>query len=158
MLIKMAYHLFHLQVFIVRGTGWIPVGEKSANALLICIFNEKRHSHFLKAVLCVWYCDIMYKVLKINKWHLKYFKCSISLLFSLQVGPALVFCTFLSAPIIYISARMALVRNVSPYHYENIMTDTRTDCSIVSIVSVVSLMMCRYCSVTQIYLIMICLL
>ena len=52
------------------------------------------------------------------------------------------FCTFLSAPIIYISARMALVRNVSPSDYENIVTDTRTDSSIVSIVSVVSLMMC----------------
>ncbi|XP_065897494.1 lysosomal cholesterol signaling protein-like isoform X2 [Dysidea avara] len=53
------------------------------------------------------------------------------------VGPALVFCTFLSAPIIYISARMALVRNVKTYDYENVVTNTRTDCSIVSIVSVV---------------------
>ena len=63
------------------------------------------------------------------------------LVFSLQVGPALVFCTFLSAPIIYISARMALVRNVKTYDYENVVTNTRTDCSIVSIVSVVSLYM-----------------
>ena len=79
-----------------------------------------------------------------------------SLLFSLQVGPAIVFCTFLSAPIIYISARMALVRNLSPYHYEKILADTRIDCSIVSIVSVVSLMMCRYCPVAQIYLFITC--
>ncbi|XP_065897490.1 lysosomal cholesterol signaling protein-like isoform X2 [Dysidea avara] len=53
------------------------------------------------------------------------------------VGPALVFCTFLSAPIIYISARMALVRNVNSQDYHDIITDTRTDCSVVSIVSVV---------------------
>jgi len=64
------------------------------------------------------------------------------LVYSLQVGPALVFCTFLSAPIIYISARMALVRNVNHHDYKNIVTNTRTDCSIVSIVSVVSLMVC----------------
>ena len=78
---------------------------------------------------------------------------------SLQVGPALVFCTFLSAPIIYISARMALVRNVNHHDYKNIVTNTRTDCSIVSIVSVVRLMVCIpyiiclvvvYCQETQV--------
>jgi len=54
-----------------------------------------------------------------------------------QIGPALVFCTFLSAPIIYISARMALLRNVNSRDYHNVITDTRTDCSTVSIVSLV---------------------
>jgi len=58
---------------------------------------------------------------------------------SLQVGPALVLCTSLSAPIIYLSARMALVRDVNSHDYHNVIKHTRLDCSIVSIVSMVSI-------------------
>ena len=57
---------------------------------------------------------------------------------SLQVGPALVLCTSLSAPVIYLSARMALVRDVNSDDYHSVIKHTRLDCSIVSIVSVVS--------------------
>ena len=56
----------------------------------------------------------------------------------MQVGPASVFCTFLSAPIIYISARMALVDNVGEHSYQSVVTDTRTDSSMVSIGCLVS--------------------
>ena len=35
---------------------------------------------------------------------------------------------------------MALVRNVNSQDYHDIITDTRTDCSVVSIVSVVSIL------------------
>ena len=48
------------------------------------------------------------------------------------------FCTFLSAPIIYLSARMALIHNVDENSYESIVSDTRTDSSIVSIACLVS--------------------
>jgi len=57
---------------------------------------------------------------------------------SLQIGPALVLCTSLSAPIIYLSARMVLVRDVNSNDYHSVIETTRTDSSIVSIVSVVS--------------------
>ena len=48
------------------------------------------------------------------------------------------FCTFLSAPIIYVSARMALVDNVNAHSYENVVNDTRTDVSMVFIACLVS--------------------
>ena len=65
---------------------------------------------------------------------------NIYLVSSLQVGPALVLCTTLSAPIIYLSARMVLVRDVNSHDYHSVIKHTRLDCSIVSIVSMVSVL------------------
>ena len=81
--------------------------------------------------------ELLYLCIILYSLYVSSVQLSVSAVF-VQVGPALVFCTFLSAPIIYISARMALVSNVNSDDYHHVISDTRTDCSIVSIVSVVS--------------------
>ena len=101
-------------------------------AMLLTTYTNFKSTlfYYLAVSLTVTIVCMIHEVL----WTIIYFEiplCS-------QVGPASVFCTFLSAPIIYVSARMALVHNVDENSYENIVNDTRTDSSIVSFICLVS--------------------
>ena len=56
---------------------------------------------------------------------------------TLQVAASLVLCTFMSAPIMYISARMVLVTYATVEEYSHIITSTQKDVTIVTVVCVV---------------------
>ena len=55
----------------------------------------------------------------------------------MQVAASLVLCTFMSAPIMYISARMVLVTYATAEEYAHIITSTQTDVTIVTAICVV---------------------
>jgi hypothetical protein len=58
-------------------------------------------------------------------------------IYALQVAASLVLCTFLSAPIMYIAARMVLIPSVSNQQYDDIISDAQQDVGIASIIGVV---------------------
>ena len=63
-----------------------------------------------------------------------------------QVAASLVLCTFFSAPIMYLSARMILVVYPTLTHedYDDVIQDCRRDVSIVTCISVVSGVCCLH--------------
>ena len=58
--------------------------------------------------------------------------------FSLQVAASLVLCTFMSAPIMYVSARMVLITYATESQYSHIISDTQKDVTVVTCICVVS--------------------
>ena len=56
---------------------------------------------------------------------------------SRQIAASLVLCTVLSAPIMYISARMVLITYASSDQYARIIENTRRDVTVITVVSVV---------------------
>ncbi len=59
--------------------------------------------------------------------------------FSLQVAASLVLCTFMSAPIMYVSARMVLITYATEDQYSHIISDTQKDVTVVTCICVVSM-------------------
>ena len=55
-----------------------------------------------------------------------------------QIAASLVLCTFMSAPIMYISARMVLVSYASDEQYSSIIEEAQRDVSFVTLICVVS--------------------
>ena len=62
--------------------------------------------------------------------------------YSLQVAASLVLCTFMSAPIMYVSARMVLITYASESEYSHIISDTQKDVTVVTCICVVSICIC----------------
>lgn len=56
---------------------------------------------------------------------------------SLQVAASLVLCTFMSAPIMYVSARMVLITYATEDQYSHIISDTQKDVTVVTCICVV---------------------
>ena len=54
-----------------------------------------------------------------------------------QVAASLVLCTFMSAPIMYVSARMVLITYATYDEYASIITTTQRDVTIVTVICVV---------------------
>ena len=55
-----------------------------------------------------------------------------------QVASSIVLRTFMSAPIMYISARLVLITKASDAQYENVIQNTRRDVTIVALIGLVS--------------------
>ena len=55
-----------------------------------------------------------------------------------QIAASLVLCTFMSAPIMYVSARMVLITYATDDQYSHIISDTQKDVTIVTCICVVS--------------------
>lgn len=62
---------------------------------------------------------------------------------SLQVAASLVLCTFMSAPIMYVSARMVAITYATEDQYSHIISNTHKDVTIVTCICVVSIAVCH---------------
>ena len=60
--------------------------------------------------------------------------CTFSLL---QVASSIVLCTFMSAPIMYVSARLVLITEASDTQYDNVIQNTRRDVTAVALAGLV---------------------
>ena len=65
-------------------------------------------------------------------------------MFFFQVASSIVLCTFMSAPIMYVSARLVLISEASVSKYTQVIENTRRDVTAVALISVVCLTFSMY--------------
>ena len=66
-------------------------------------------------------------------------RCISNVIESVQVAASLVLCTFMSAPIMYVSARMVLITYATESQYSRLISDTQKDVTVVTCICVVSM-------------------